>query len=402
MAVFELSNITFAYAEKPVVRDVSFIVEEGGFVGMVGPNGSGKSTLLKIMDRLITPAEGRLLLAGRPLELFKRKDIAREIALVPQTFGLDFNFTAREVIEMGRYARKGLEDHRRTIEELLEKLEIAPLADRSFPELSGGEKQMVVLAQALAQEPRVLLLDEPAAHLDVSYQLRLFDWLRKLNQEGLTIVCVLHDLNLALLYFESMLMLSNGRLFASGRTQDVLSPEAIESVYGVRAYVHKHAGRTFLTFSPRARASRRERVHLVCGGGSGAILMRELTDLGYLVSVGVVNALDTDEVTGRELGLPIAAEAPFTPISDEAFEENIRLIQEADIVVLTEVPIGTGNIRNLDALARGALMGKQVWMVGHRAGLDFTGNAAAALNAIDGVRVFVDTREITRELSSHE
>jgi iron complex transport system ATP-binding protein len=232
--------------------------------------------------------------------------------------------------------------------------------------------------------------------------LRLFDWLRKLNEEGLTVVCVLHDLNLALLYFESMLMLWEGKLFASGDTETVLSPESIESVYGVRAYVHRHAGRTFLTFSPRARARRRERIHLVCGGGSGAALMRELTDMGFLVSAGVVNAMDTDEVTGRELGLPIAAEAPFTPITDEAFEENMELIAKADVVILTEVPIGTGNFRNIDALAQAWAMGKNVWAVVGVAGRDLTRDAVRALDAIDGIRYFSGTREIIKELSEHD
>jgi|SRR5450759_1180895 len=402
MSVFELTDISFAYIEQPAVRKVSFSVEEGTFVGIVGPNGSGKSTLLKIMDRLIAPDEGTLSLNGRPLASYKRRDIAREIALVPQTFSLDFQFTAREVIEMGRYARKGSGNHRWSVQELLDKLEIAALADRPFPELSGGEKQMVVLAQALAQEPRVLLLDEPAAHLDVSYQLRLFDWLRKLNEEGLTIVCVLHDLNLALLYFESMLMLREGKLFSSGDTETVLSPESIESVYGVRAYLHRHAGRTFLTFSPRARAKRKERVHLVCGGGSGAALMRELTDMGFLVSAGVVNAMDTDEVTGRELGLPIAAEAPFTPITNEAFDENMELITKADVVILTEVPIGTGNFRNINALERASAMGKNVWVIKGVAGRDFTNDAVRALDALGGIRYFGGTREIIKELSEHE
>ncbi len=398
MAVVELKEVTFSYNDEPALKNLSFKVEQGDFLGVVGPNGSGKSTLLKIIEGILTPDEGQSLVRGKAVKEYARRLLARELALVPQSFSLDFDFTAREVVEMGRYARKGLEGSRFGIDELLDKLEISALADRPFPQLSGGEKQMVVLAQALAQEPGVLLLDEPAAHLDVSYQLRLFDWLKRLNDEGLTIVCVLHDLNLALLYFDRMLMLSDGRLFASGPTEEVLSPVIIEAVYGVRAYTHRHAGRTFLTFSPRTRPTRKEKVHLVCGGGTGSYLMRELVDLGYSVSAGVINAMDTDEVTGRELGLAIAAEAPFTPITDEAHEENLALIRGADLVILTEVPLGSGNIRNVSAFAEAARLGKKVRALERVEELDFTGEAAGLLAGIEGLRYLRDAGHVLTEL----
>jgi iron complex transport system ATP-binding protein len=400
MAVFALSDVTFAYDSKPAIKRVSLEIAEGGFVGVVGPNGSGKSTLLKLLDGMLVPGEGKVLLEGRPVLDYSRKDIAMQIGLVPQSFSLEFRFTAREVIEMGRYARGRSTERRWTVDQLLEKLEIQQLAGRPFPDLSGGEKQMVVLAQALAQEPKVLLLDEPAAHLDVSYQLMLFDWLRKLNSEGLTIVCVLHDLNLALLYFEKLLMLSEGELIASGIAEDVLSPEVIKSVYGVRTFVHRHAGRTFLTFSPRARAIRGERIHLVGGGGSGANLMRELTDMGFAVSAGVVNAMDTDEVTGRELGLPVAAEAPFTEITDEAYEENMELIRRADIVILAAVPIGFGNVRNLEAVAEASRLGKETWIVSGVLDRDFTDTARRTLDAIGNARYFDGDGAIIKELGT--
>jgi iron complex transport system ATP-binding protein len=397
-AVIEVRNGSFSYGETPALRNVSFQVARGDFVGIVGPNGSGKSTLLKIVDGILTPQKGESLLLGKPVRSYGRKYLAREVALVPQSFTLDFDFAVHEVVDMGRYARKGLETHGLSTDELLEKLEIDALKDRRFPELSGGEKQMVVLAQALAQEPSLLLLDEPAAHLDVSYQLRLFDWLKKLNNEGLTIVCVLHDLNLALLYFESMLVFSEGKLFASGPTEEVLTPETIEAVYGVHAYLHRHAGRTFLTFSPRSRPTRKEKVHLLCGGGTGAHLMRELVDLGYSVSVGVVNAMDTDEVTARELGLPIAAEAPFTPITDEAYRENMSLVEKADLVLLTDVPLGAGNIRNLDSLREAAVMGKDVWVLDGVAERDFTGLATGILEGLVDVRYLRDTQTMLVDL----
>ena len=213
---------------------------------------------------------------------------------------------------------------------------------------------MVVLAQAIVQNAGVLLLDEPAASLDVSHQLRLFDLLRQLNHDGLTVVCVLHDLNLALHYFDKLLVLSEGGAAAWGPAEEALSPAIIEAVYGVHAYVHRHAGRTYLTFSPRPRLQPQDRgrVHVVCGGGTGSQLVRDLVDRGYRVSAGTLNALDSDEVTGRELGLSMAVEAPFSPVGDSAHDENLQLMATADLVILTAVPLGHGNARNIDAVRR--------------------------------------------------
>ncbi len=170
---------------------------------------------------------------------------------MPQHFALEFDLTVREVVEMGAYCRGADCSPASAASAALGKLGIAELAERRFPELSGGEKQMVVLAQALVQNAGVLLLDEPASSLDVSHQLALFELLKQLNADGLTVICVLHDLNLALTYFDQLLVLSEGGVAAWGPAEEALSPEVLEAVYGVRAHVHHHAGRTYLTFSPR-------------------------------------------------------------------------------------------------------------------------------------------------------
>ena len=230
-----------------------------------------------------------------------------------------------------------------------------------------------MLAQALMQRAKLLLLDEPASALDVSHQLRLFDLLKELNGEGLSVLCILHDLNLAIHYFDKLLVLSEGEVAAYGPPDEVLRPEIVEAVYGVRAYLHKHAGRTYLTFSPRLRGERLGRVHLVCGGGTGAGLMRELVDAGYDVSAGVLNALDTDEETGSELGLSMAVEAPFSPVGDEAHAENLELMRAADLVMLAAVPVSHGNARNIEAVLEAAAAGTPVWAVRGVLDDDFTG-----------------------------
>jgi iron complex transport system ATP-binding protein len=379
-ALVAVREASFAYdAERPVLKRVSFDVRPGDFVGVVGPNGSGKSTLLDLIDGLLAPVEGAVLVNGRPTREYRRRDMAREIALVPQHFALEFDLTVRDVVEMGAYCRGADCSPPSAAVAALGRLGIGALADRRFPELSGGEKQMVVLAQALVQNAGVLLLDEPASSLDVSHQLALFELLRELNADGLTVICVLHDLNLALTYFDRLLVLSQGSVAAWGSTEEALSPEVLEAVYGVSAHLHRHAGRTFLTFSPRraSRAGDRGRVHVVCGGGTGSSLMRELSERGYSVSAGVLNALDSDEVTGRELGLPMAVEAPFAPIGDDAHAENLRLLAGADLVVLSDVPLGRGNARNLEAVHAALARGAPVWVLEGLLDQDRTGAAAS-------------------------
>lgn len=391
----DVDGVSFAYPEHPVLHDVSIAVERGDFLGIVGPNGSGKSTLLRVVDGLLRPDHGTVALDGRPVLDYSRRDLARVVALVPQHFALDFDFAVLEVVEMGHYCRQE-GDARGAAVTAMETLGIADLADRLFPHLSGGEKQMVVLAQALAQQPDVLLLDEPVSALDVAHQLEFFDCLHRLNAGGLTVACVLHDLNLALHYCRTLLMLSGGEVAARGPVADVLTPDNIDAVYGVHAHVHHHAGRSFLTFSPRLQTERRERVHIVCGGGTGATLMRELYQLGFAVSAGAVNALDSDEITGRDLGTPMAVEAPFSVISVEVHRENLELIDRAHVVILTDVPIGAGNLRNLDAVRHALRRGAAVWVVAGLAGRDFTGGGADL--QLPGAHEFEDVAAMVTEL----
>ena len=305
--------------------------------------------------------------------------MAREVALVPQHFDLDFDLAVREVVEMGAYCRG--KDPR-----VLRRPRADALASRGRrARRAAGSRSSPAARSSSSCSPRrscseapLLLLDEPASALDVSHQLRLFDLLKELNADGLTVLCILHDLNLALHYFDKLLVLSDGEVAAFGPPDEVLRPEILESVYGVRAYLHRHAGRTYLTFSPRLRGETRGRVHLVCGGGTGAGLMRELVDAGYEVTAGVLNALDTDEETGAELGLRMAVEAPFSPVGDEAHAENLELMREADLVVVSAVPVSHGNERNIAAAREALAAGTPVWAdEGVRAN-DFVG-------AVDGL-----------------
>jgi iron complex transport system ATP-binding protein len=244
-----------------VLDTVSAAVARGGLVGILGPNGSGKTTLLRLLGGLLRPSAGRILLDGADLRTVPRAIAARRMAMVPQETQLAFEYTVLEMATMGRYPHLGAFEI-----EGPEDLEIASealratgtdrLASRLFNTLSGGEKQRVVIAAALAQEPEVLLLDEPTASLDLAYQLEIRSILQKLNRErDLTIVVSTHDLNFAASLCRELVLLHQGRVLAAGATEAMLEPSLIRKLYGVDVDITTNPRTGQLTVIPVARAS---------------------------------------------------------------------------------------------------------------------------------------------------
>ncbi|MGZ3716540.1 MAG: ABC transporter ATP-binding protein, partial [Ktedonobacterales bacterium] len=211
-----LDGVSFAYrggGANPVVRDVTLHVAAGEMVGLLGPNGAGKSTLLRLATGLLKPATGSIRIQGDDVHALSREQIARRIAVVPQDFSVQFAYTVRQIVELGRMPHLGAwgtltAADRRSVEHALATTNMLALADHVFQELSGGERQRVLLALALAQDAPIVLLDEPTAHLDIKHQIEALELLRRLNAErGLTVIAILHDLNLAARYFDRLALL---------------------------------------------------------------------------------------------------------------------------------------------------------------------------------------------------
>lgn len=241
-----LQQVALGYGRLNILRDVTFAVNEGEMVGIIGPNGSGKSTLLKGICRVIAPHEGRILFEGRDIGSLSRTEIARRIAVVPQTPHLPETFTAFEIVLMGRTPHLGrfrFEGYR-DFDIAWKAMAITrtqPLAERTVDKLSGGQKQLLTIARAIAQEPRLMLLDEPTAHLDINYQMEILDFVRGLCREGtLTALAVLHDLNLAAQYCDRLVLLGNGGVRAVGSPREVLTKENITQIYGARVHISPH------------------------------------------------------------------------------------------------------------------------------------------------------------------
>jgi iron complex transport system ATP-binding protein len=240
----ESRDLSFAYKERAVLHRISMSVARGEMVGILGPNGSGKTTLLKVLSGILG-AEGEIKLTGKDITSYGRRSLSKLFAVVPQENRVTFPYTVAEIVLMGRasyhsaFALEGKEDLdvARVSMELTDSLF---LANRYLHELSGGEKQRVMIARALAQQPEILLLDEPSAFLDLKHQVQVFELLRRLNSErGLTIVAALHDLNLAALFFPRLVILHQGKIHCDGSPAEVLTEKTIEEVYDIRVRIER-------------------------------------------------------------------------------------------------------------------------------------------------------------------
>jgi iron complex transport system ATP-binding protein len=236
-------NLVCGYDGREVLHGLSLAVARGELVGVLGPNGSGKSTLLRAITGVLPLTSGEVELLGQPLRRLRRRDIARRVGVVPQGGRTVFEFTVREIVAMGRTPHVGrlqgeTPHDRAAIEAALMRTDCTALAGRLVSELSGGEAQRAIIARALAQEPELLLLDEPTAFLDLSHQIEVFELLRRLNRaEGLTVVCISHDLNLASLYCDRLVLLRDGTVADEGRPSDVITAQRIREVYGASVLV---------------------------------------------------------------------------------------------------------------------------------------------------------------------
>ncbi|MDP9351311.1 MAG: ABC transporter ATP-binding protein [Chloroflexota bacterium] len=234
-----MSEVSFAYSEQLVLGGVSTVVAEGEMVALLGANGSGKSTLLRLLAGALTPTSGSVTVGGREVQSYRRRDLARLVAVLPQEIHVPEGWSVREVVSLGRTPHIPLLGHERledtdAVERALLLAECEALKERPYSALSGGQKQRVGLALALAQESRLLLLDEPTAHLDLRYRAAILDTLASLQSVlGITVIAALHDPSLAALYFPRLLLLSGGRLLSDGSPVQVLSERLLEEAYGV-------------------------------------------------------------------------------------------------------------------------------------------------------------------------
>jgi ABC-type cobalamin/Fe3+-siderophores transport system ATPase subunit len=238
-AILEATNVAFSYGKRKIFDDLSFETNGCEMVALLGANGVGKTTLLNLIAGLLHAESGRLVIDGREVKDWSRRELSRFVALVPQHLEIPFSYQVEEVVAQGRVPHLGRlgtlsNVDRDVVERAMEQVDVAKLRDRVVTELSGGEKQRVKIAIALAQQPKIMLLDEPTQHLDIGRQIEVLNLLRELNATGITIMAAVHDLSLVLEHFSNAILLMNGRCVA-GNASEVMRPELLEHGFGVEA-----------------------------------------------------------------------------------------------------------------------------------------------------------------------
>lgn len=392
--ILKVENVNFAYDGKPVLNDLSFTVRKGSFISILGPNGSGKSTLINLLSKVLKGYTGTIEIFGNDIKNLNPRSISRLVSVVPQYSNPGFDFTVEEMVLMGRFpyiSRFGREKHSDFLVagKVMEKTGITGFAGKKFNELSGGEKQRVIIAQTLVQDTPIVLLDEPTSHLDINFQIEMMELFYGLNRdEGKTIIGVFHDINLASNYSRSAIFLRQGMIYASGEIDAVITRDNIRNVFKSDVYVGKNPITGKLYVSPTFAASATEpddgrkeknintKVHVIGGGGAASPILNLLYNKGYSVTCGVVNNFDTDLDTAEMLGITYIGEAPFSPISLYSANRNLELIKSSDTVILPAIAFGHGNFPNLVSVKEAVDMGKKVIVV--------TGESIAERDYTDG------------------
>jgi iron complex transport system ATP-binding protein len=371
---------------------------KGDLVGVLGPNGSGKTTLLRAISGFLKPQQGCVYVEDSDIARLGPRDIAQRVSVVGQTSVFEFPFSVNEYVLFGRephvapfrgYSAKD----RELAQEAMRWTGVLDLGARPVTELSGGEQRRVLVARALAQEPRVLLLDEPTQGLDVNYQVQVMALLRSLAREKhVAVVAVLHDINLASSYCDHVVLMKEGRIWAAGAPASAITSESLSAVYGSPITVSLETGRPFVWPVVPAPATgdgaSMQQVFVIGGGGTAQRLLEALVVGRFRVVAGVLNVGDADWLLCRSLGVETVDEEPFSPVSAQRVEDAKRRARLSCAVMLSEVPFGPGNLRNLEILDDALAAGRPVAVMGTQefAARDYTnGQAKQALERAVGL-----------------
>ncbi len=362
MSMLKTQRLVVGYEKKRVVEDINLDIKKGQMVCLMGPNGSGKSTILKSLSALLSPLEGEILLQGRELKGYSRKRLSQIMAVV-LTEKLSAGYlNVFEVASMGRQPHTGFLGGMRKqdvdiVMDCLKLVNAQELAGRYFNELSDGERQKVMLARALAQEPELIILDEPTTHLDIRHKLEVLSILKRLGEEkGITVILSLHEVDLALKSCDVAVMVKAGKIASMGRPEQVGSDEEVCGLYDIKC-----AG--FSAFLGTMELSNRNnpRIFVAGGGGRGTGVYRQLTRKGIGFYTGILHENDVDCHVARTMGVVVIVEKDFEKIGDTAVKNAEELISKVDAVIDSGFPVSEINRANLRLIMNAAVEGKRVY-----------------------------------------
>jgi len=350
-------NLSYGYGHDLLFEGISMEVLPGTFSVILGPNGAGKTTLLKILAGFLKPQLGSVEIKEKAIAKLSAKDRAKLLAYVPQEPETLRDYTVWDTVMMGRYPYQGVlglesKEDQRAVKKAIETVGLAGFEYRALLSLSGGERQRVYIARALAQEADYILLDEPTNHLDLFYQVKILSLLKDLAAQGIGVLAVLHDLNLASYFADKLYLFSEGKLI-TGEAKEVLTFENIFKAYREPALVVNHPVLGIPQILPLIINKVNDgprKVHIIGGGGMAGNIMLLERKLGAQISAGVLNKQDSDWQTAKALGALVVEEEPFSPISTESYHKLLEVLRAVDKIVVAPVPIGPGNLKNLEAL----------------------------------------------------
>ena len=392
-AALTCHNLVVGYADKPVISNINISFKTGQFIALLGPNGAGKTTLLRTLSRHQAPLAGSIQLGRQSLEQLRQADLAKIMAVVLTDKVTPPLFTAFQFVALGRYPHTGFlgrltDKDRDVVLTALAAVHADDLSHRDFADLSDGERQKVLVARALAQEPKILLLDEPTAHLDLKHRLEVMAILRNLCwDKGITVIASLHDVDIAAKVSDRVALVKGGAITSWGSPEQILTSETVADLYDFRTASFSHHLGSIEIRSERYRG----RAFVVAGMGKGASIYRMLARRGYGISTGMLLSNDLDCYVAAGLGAKCVSQPPGSAFTEESRTLALREMEASDMVIEVNYQTTGPYQENQDLIRRAAKMGKPV----------FSFRTASGRNETDGTIAVADSNELFTAMEVH-
>jgi iron complex transport system ATP-binding protein len=352
-----------------ILKNINFKINSSEFISIIGPNGAGKSTLLKLISLILNDYKGCIYIDNKNIKDFNIKELAKIRSFV-QTEHTFENISVFQYISFGRFPYQNLwgtisKNDIKIINKVSDLCNVTSILNKNVTELSSGEKQRVILAKALVQEPKILLLDEPISHLDINYQVQIINLIKTISKEGVTVISILHDINIASYFSDKIIIINDGTIVDFGKPEKVINLENIKSVFGNNWNILYNTINNKPYIVPKVYRKlnlKNNKIHIICGGGSAIDQINLLNDSRAILSLGILNIGDSDYFCAKKYNLEIIEEEPFSYIKQENIFKLRKKLNEVDYIYLTDVPFGKGNLANLQELFNAYKNGKKIIM----------------------------------------
>lgn len=360
--IFSAKNLSVGYDKKAVVSGINFNASKGSIICLLGPNGAGKSTILKTFSGLLAPIDGTVEIYGENIKAMSNKKLAKKMSVVLTENISPSLMTVYELTVMGRMPHTGfmgnLNDNDYKIAyDSLKAVGAIDLKDRYISELSDGEKQKVMIARAIAQEPEIIILDEPTSHLDIKYKIEIMRVLQKLTREkSITCILSLHDIDLAIKCCQTIILVNDNHIDAIGTPEEIVSTGLIQKLYDISGAIYNE-----ITGSIEFISSNSNDIFVIGGGGSGTPIYRIFSRIGYGLTSGVIHKNDIDFFIAKSICSNIVSERPYEPIQDNTFSNALNMMQNSKCIIDSGFEIGYINKRNIELIEIALKQGKTVF-----------------------------------------